>query len=621
MPNVLEYTMGLQTAGFTGPLRHAESSVRSATSGIGSALGKLGAVAGVLGLGFGAFKSIEGAVGAIKNVFDTGKELQALHNQTGQSIQDLVVLRKAFEEVGIGAEGVPHILTMMQVALGGVNEQGEPTKKIFEQLGLNIDNLKGKNAVDQLDMIGKAISGLSDQESKAAATRAIFGRGGAGVMSLFGDPAAIQRARENTAEQGKLYERMAPTATRLVNAFAGLRTKIEGVFVGLAEQIAPDLEGLVERLRKSFDGIKIGAKIGEGLRVAVEAMKEARLGELLGLSIAAGIEKSAPMIKSALLGLTAVVGETINSLTARDPRAEMEQAQKEMKMFAPDRSGLIGLDKTLMSDAAVRENYNAAKKDYEEAKAALAGTASMGVSKTGPIETRLNELVAELKAKMEKLYQTGAEAVPEGDKKFDTSAATTGNKYEAGDRLARIGIFEDSTGQALTDYARQTATNTRRLVETGLHSGGVHGGRGLTPEKEWRAQFEGPLRTGSIPLPKLQAPQLMPLITPPVNISAIERVFDKFQNVFSKILPPTLMIPSRSATPAMPGPTPAAAIPAVQDRIGQMDHFISHGEKNTDYARRTSRSTEQLFGLLSKIISTDGIKVQTTGSPTPPSYA
>src|SRR6476660_9957028 len=131
MPNVLAYTMSLDNRGFTAPLRHAESLVSGS-------IGKIGAAFAGLGVTLGAFKGIEGVVGAIKNVATTGHSLQMLSGATGQSVHDLVILHKSFEEVGLSAESVPHSLIMLQSALGGVTEMGQPTKHIFDQLGLSI---------------------------------------------------------------------------------------------------------------------------------------------------------------------------------------------------------------------------------------------------------------------------------------------------------------------------------------------------------------------------------------------------------------------------------------------------------------------------------------------------
>lgn len=119
---------------------------------------------------------------------------------------------------------------------------GEPTKVIFDQLGLSLDRLKGEDAVTQFKEIGTAISSLATQSDKIAAVRAIFGRQGANMINILSDPKAIEEAAKSTAEKAAIYEKNAALFTRVTNEFEAVGMKTKGFFLGAAESAAHALE-------------------------------------------------------------------------------------------------------------------------------------------------------------------------------------------------------------------------------------------------------------------------------------------------------------------------------------------------------------------------------------------
>ena len=189
----LKFVFGLDHKPLTTGIEHCKGAIsdfKHDASQLGE-LTKVGDALKLLGVSFAAFKSIEGIGEGLKSVFESGKALRSESKATGESITSLVALKKAYQEVGMDAGGLQGNLAMLQSALGGVNAEGEPTKHIFDQLGLSIDQLKGESAVDQFHAIGTAISGLATQADKMAAVKAIFGRQGAPMLNILADPKAI----------------------------------------------------------------------------------------------------------------------------------------------------------------------------------------------------------------------------------------------------------------------------------------------------------------------------------------------------------------------------------------------------------------------------------------------
>jgi hypothetical protein len=456
MPNVLAYTMSLDNRGFTVPLRQAEGL-------ISGTVGKLGAAFAGLGIAFGAFKGIEGIVGAIREVAEGGLELKKLSTTTGQSVHDLVILQKAFKDVGIDADGVQSALFMLQKSLGGINQEGQPTKQIFEQLGLSIEGLKGRPAIEQLQSIGAAIGQLKDQESKAAAVSAIFSRfAGKEMLAILADPNAIKKAAADYGELASVQQKNAAAFAQLYLSMEKLKGKIANVFVGLTAQIAPQLNALLTGIRNSFDSLDIGKKIGDMLLTGFEAAKANKLGELIGLGISAGIEKYVPQIKRILEGPLNEWSAGVQARFESLPGTPYAGNKPSWAMtLLPGHGGdmdkwVAERQKQIMTERAAQP-LEAPATDAQKAFDALVKSLQPAVEKT----KQLAEAVTGLKGEEDKTKAPGT-------KEFslsDLARASEGAKLTEGDRLARIGGFIGGGANRMADYARRTADNTQKLVD------------------------------------------------------------------------------------------------------------------------------------------------------------
>jgi len=278
----LKFVFGLDHKPLTTGIEYCKGAIgdfKHSASQLGE-LTKVGDALKLLGVSFAAFKSIEGIGEGLKSVFESGKTLRAESKATSESITSLVALKKAYQEVGMDAGGLQGNLAMLQSALGGVNAEGEPTKHIFDQLGLSVENLKGQSAVDQFRAIGTAISGLATQADKMAAVKAIFGRQGAPMLNILADPKAIDEASKSTAEKAAILERDAALFTRVTNQFEAIGVKTQGIFLGMAGPIASSLEPLLDSIKK-IDAIDIGKKIGSQVTVLTAAIGQGKFSDLM----------------------------------------------------------------------------------------------------------------------------------------------------------------------------------------------------------------------------------------------------------------------------------------------------------------------------------------------------
>jgi hypothetical protein len=509
--------MSLENRGFLNPLHNAQAALGS----FKSSLATIGGAIATLGVSFAAFKSFEGIVGGFKEVFETGKELKAQHDITGQTIKDLVILKKAYSEVGIDAGSVTTNLTMLQKSLGGVNEEGEPTKHIFDQLGLSIEGLKGKTAVEQIKAIGNAISGLADQESKQAAAAAIFGKfGGGNMLALAANPNAIAEAAKLVGKQAEVYQRGAIIFAKVANAFEAVGTKVRGLFIGAAEFASPAILSILNSLR-SIDTVSIGRKVGESIstfvRVLQAAFSQGKLGEMAGLSLKIGFGQAINFLSGGLRGAVSAIGgfladvfsgavkilgntDTWNGLKTILSGLGMILSGAITKGIVGALSGVSVFGKQLMPAENAKE-YNAAA-DHQISAGTLGVGAGAGmmndaatasgfsfvkavtdaaanfkisykegkVVDTAAMETKLSAIFKGLQDGLKPLQKALEDATQKGAGKLENvKESKEAGKHlrhlrpEEGDRLSKIGLFVGSSGPA-NDYARRTANGVEKMV-------------------------------------------------------------------------------------------------------------------------------------------------------------
>jgi hypothetical protein len=332
MAGVLSYALSLNTAGFTNPLKMGEQGLnalnatsRVASAGIGSMLKPLAAAAAGIGAMVGAAVGLNAFRAGVKGAFDLGGALSDLSARTGASVRDLAILQQAFVDNGISAESVGPNINRLQKALAGISEEGQPTAKAFQSLGLDMARLRGLDAAAQMDAVGKAINALPSAADRSAAAMAIFGRSGGEMLTLFADSNAIGNVTKTLGGQAELLQKNAAAFDRASDLLGSSGLKMRGFFVGVADKVIsgvlPLLEafngldlsalgqqvgGLLMELGKAVSGLLGGLRGGmtnllsgaqdaiNGISAAVALAKDAiangRLGELLGLSLRAGFE-------------------------------------------------------------------------------------------------------------------------------------------------------------------------------------------------------------------------------------------------------------------------------------------------------------------------------------------
>ena len=247
-------------------------------SGIDAALARVAAatisVQGAFAAANAALAPFASAFAAIKESLDLGGHLTDMSAQTGIAVADLVVLRQAFANAGMDADAVGPQINRLQKALGGINEDGEPTNKALAALGISMGELQSLNPAEQFARVSAAIARIPDATERAATAMGIFGRKGAALQAIFLDSSAMEVARQQVGGLGDTMQANAPRFDAISDAFESAHLKGQQLSAGFTAAIAPALEAVGNALNAT-DLTDLGKSLGD---IAVAAI---RFGQVL----------------------------------------------------------------------------------------------------------------------------------------------------------------------------------------------------------------------------------------------------------------------------------------------------------------------------------------------------
>jgi len=271
-----------QASSSIGGLRQRMTECVQSGSAFGSALGSLAATAaeGLIGMAEKGIESIkELALGFAEGSVHATEYAHQMHNlgeQIGQQVGDTTVLTQAFKNAGLGAEEGGRAINMLQKALSGVNEEGLPTKHVFDRLGLSIQDLKNMSATEALDTVAKRISSLGTAADKTGAVMEMFGRSGARLLPLLANANAIDTAREQVGGLAGSLQDGAEELSKFSSAWESLDLKKLQFFSAFADGLAGSFEKAGEAINK-LDFTKFGQGSADLLTTLVadaEKLKE-----------------------------------------------------------------------------------------------------------------------------------------------------------------------------------------------------------------------------------------------------------------------------------------------------------------------------------------------------------
>jgi hypothetical protein len=233
---------------------------------------------------------------AAESVIRLGAQLEQLHQRTGGAITDLVALQRMLKETGGSADDVGGFLQKMQKNIVDAAEKGGAAARVFAQMGISVKDLASENVTDQFKTLGAAIGSIENPAKRTQAVLAVFGKGAGGLVGLFGDPAKLAEIVQYEQRFGEVMSRNASLFEETEIALQRLGEQGKRFMTGILDQIAPLFEEMVQQI-KAIDLTEIGQRFGAFVTVIVQAWRDGKLPEMIGLLIEAGFELGIDAVK------------------------------------------------------------------------------------------------------------------------------------------------------------------------------------------------------------------------------------------------------------------------------------------------------------------------------------
>lgn len=270
-------------SGFTSTVSKVKTSVKSmddsvakTASSVKTSFGAMVKAGAGLALGFGAIKAamgaITGSIDTFKDALDLGGTMADLSARTGESAGNLMLLRRAFDNSGVGADKVGTSINKLQKFMDDAAQGSEKNNEVLTRLGLTMGDMAGKTPTEQMAMLADKLNGVSDNGERSALAMSVFGKAGGQLLPLLSDfSGSLQTAQDQLGSMPGVMDRSAGAFDNISDNIAVAKGKFLEFAAGLLESIAPALELATDLLTK-FDAAGAGMKLGEILTGASNAM-------------------------------------------------------------------------------------------------------------------------------------------------------------------------------------------------------------------------------------------------------------------------------------------------------------------------------------------------------------
>jgi hypothetical protein len=248
-------------------------------SGIG--FGKLAAAVGVGQLAAKAFTAaldagfaaVRGTIQGFTDALDLGGTLSDLSASTGETAGNLLLLQRAFDNTGSGADAVGPALAKLQNNIFGAGEDSKAAAAAFGRMGISMDEMAGKTPTEQLALVASGISGIQDPAARAATAIDIFGKSGAQLLPLLTNfSGEMDEARATVGSLADIMDRRANVFDAVGDRFLIIQQKVRDFAAGILDKALPAIDAITSALSR-IDAAAIGQRLADAFLGGQNAMK------------------------------------------------------------------------------------------------------------------------------------------------------------------------------------------------------------------------------------------------------------------------------------------------------------------------------------------------------------
>ena len=271
-PKVDELGKDMKTAG-----DKAEDAGKKGKTGFGEIAIGAGIAGAAVKLGTAAidaaFAVAQKTVQSFGDALNMGGRLAELSDRTGIAVDKVMLLERAFQNTGIGADSLGPIINKMQKAIVDAGDGTSKAADAFTKLGIPLSALQKLSPDEQLRAIGKAIAGIPDPAQRAAVSMEIFGKSGGALNQMFADmDGELETAKSQLGTLPQIMKEGAKQFDRISDAVVIISGKFVEFAAGIIDKVKPALDALTTGLTR-IDAAKLGQQLAGFFTGAGEGMK------------------------------------------------------------------------------------------------------------------------------------------------------------------------------------------------------------------------------------------------------------------------------------------------------------------------------------------------------------
>jgi len=236
-----------------------------AKAGAGLALG-IGAVKG-------AFAAVTGMINDFGQALDLGGRLADLSERTGETAGNLLLLERAFDNSGIGADKVGTAINKLQKFMSDANSGTEKNIEALNELGLSYSILAQLSPTEQMGLLADRIKSIESPTERAAMAMKIFGKSGGELLPLLQNfSGEIGTAKSELGSMTGIMDEKSGVFDTISDKITIIKGKFMEFAAGILDKVAPALE-LFTTILSRVDAAALGQKLADAFLGGQKAME------------------------------------------------------------------------------------------------------------------------------------------------------------------------------------------------------------------------------------------------------------------------------------------------------------------------------------------------------------
>lgn len=287
----IKFDASLNTVGFSSGAKAMQDIASKASASVANHFAKMAGA--VLAVG-AAFVGVRAAAQSFSAAIALGGQLNDLSARTGESAGNLLILRRAFENAGAGADSVGTTINRLQRAIVEAGQGGKEQAEAFAKLGLNIQELKNQTPTEQLQSVAQALSRVSTDSDRTALAMQLLGRSGGELIPLLRAMGVeLDVAKAQLGSTPDVMNKVSQAFDTIGDNFGAIGEKSTEFAAGLLEKLAPALAEITTKIA-NIDAAGFGRALSGYIQQTIEWVNSS-----LGLS------KALESIQTAIQGIMA----------------------------------------------------------------------------------------------------------------------------------------------------------------------------------------------------------------------------------------------------------------------------------------------------------------------------